>query len=194
MPQTWLKKAIGIFWVAVVPVLLTTWASTHLLVPWQPNELPVFLILTVVSFLHLANQVQYDPGRIKQVSFRNVPPEIKELIVETTNRGEYINIEILNCLDGPEKLSQNALSIKVTNERGIKLTPTQAREYVLKLEGERLIESPITMGKQPKEYQLTHKGKWVRLVISQVLPKTNFEFYWRNYVGLRNIPPQPQET
>ncbi|MCL5067722.1 MAG: hypothetical protein M1368_05135, partial [Thaumarchaeota archaeon] len=83
---------------------------------------------------------EYDQKKKKRIVKGYLRPEEQDIILTTTQKGDSINMEILQVLGKGEEMSQSEISRSVA-ENGVELTHQRIREYVLELEKKGLIKN-----------------------------------------------------
>lgn len=174
--------------VAGVPAALAVWGLIQYSLGYQ-QILPVFFFFAIYVIL-MAGHPAPSPDRFKSVDWTGLPNDIISMVTTTTNKGDYLHLELITTFEAQDRLSQSDLTDRVLH-LGIDTTRTTVRDYIKELEDAELISTPPMAATQAKQYALTARGTWCQVALGIILPRTYYGFYLHNYLGLRRIPKEP---
>jgi len=187
-PNT-LRRAAGAFSLLAPPILF---ANLLFIINYgSVVETVFFATLALLYIIMMASRVNYSDLLMGRVNFDGIPTYLREALVETDQRGDYVNVEIMRMLGKKPKMSQSEAA-RWLNAKGISLTQPAVAKYLSRLEGLGMLSSTKTA--YVKQYSLCGVGVAALRAIEQVLPQRYFWFIIRNEIGVRTFKPISSEV
>jgi hypothetical protein len=159
-------SAYALFQTIVTPSLLLAYFAS------------VYVLLSVFIALR---KVRYDSRLLASINIEEAPPNITQLLSETTSRGILVNQLIIKTINENPKISQTELHNKLPISPALRLTKERIRHFILELENERIIRDiapDVSEGKKCV-YVLTKRGEWCLSAIKKYYPKYYISFLLR---------------
>jgi predicted transcriptional regulator len=186
------RKIIGFYYLVGTPLLFIFSGVLF----WVMSTFYATLILFVLALVYLyilLGAITYGPEQIRLVSIpgTTVPEEIIDLLKTTTIRGDLINVYLIAAVEKVTVPNQSNLAKYVMDNHNVISTQQNiTKQYIVPLERMGIIHS-ASVSKE-KAYKLTPKGEWCLTAIKTCFPRTNFYFYYRQYLGIMNLPEYPK--
>ena len=138
----------------------------------------IYILLTAFIMLR---KVRYDSKLLATINIEEAPPNITQLLSETTSRGILVNQLIIKTINETPKISQTDLYKRLPIASALRPTKERIRHFVLGLETARIIRdmaSDVSEGKK-RVYVLTKRGEWCLPAIKKYYPTYYISFLLR---------------
>lgn len=152
--------------------------------------LPIDLLGLSIYLILLCDKNAYtDSEVLDMVRIPNAPTEIEDLLkVTTRGTNRLIVAHLIRTLGEKTRLSQTGL-VDSVSKLDLKLSRPAITSYIDRLEKQGIVKSKQ---EYTKAYSLTRQGEWCYKAVKICFPKRYISFLVRHYLGLKKLPPFPE--